>query len=131
MKVFASICLTFVFASFLICYGSSPASVIGFHSKTELAKNHINNAAPLALATGVYAIDADFILSPTDAATGKEVAILTKTPTVEVKAKTTVTASADSYRYQRICKSKFTFNHNRNSGVNLINLHINPGLRGC
>ncbi len=60
-----------------------------------------------------------------------EVGTLTKPPTVEVKAKATVAAPKGSYCYQRVKFASNTLISRYSKCQPRINLHIDPGLRGC
>lgn len=60
-----------------------------------------------------------------------EVGTLTTPPTVEVKAKATVAAPKGSYCYQRVKFASNTLIKSYSKCQSRINLHIDPGLRGC
>ncbi len=119
----------FVLLAFLFSYCSPPAyAIMGHVDKVKQAINHADNAASIAPAVDVYAISGECIVSPVDAAT-HDVAIPSKSVTVERKAIATVVVSGRLY--QRLAATNFKSTILRSSTFRNRIVHIDPGLRGC
>lgn len=129
MKLMRIMLLTFACLSII----TLPPVVAKDVGKYEtVANSKMDNAIEAAYAgfdNAAFAVVETRVLTSEDAAT-RDVAILSKAPTVEAKSATIVTGSAK--RYQRLCAAMpVNCKNTKMHVIRSINLHIDPGLRGC